>query len=45
MPDGKPEYNWYRPAENRFAVDEFLAKECERFGPVDMNHFFDWRRQ
>jgi len=43
MKDGDPECCWYDRDEGRYQVHEFVAKDTELFGPLDMHHFFDWR--
>ena len=34
---------WYDAETETYLTDEMLARDTELFGPVDMNHFFDWR--
>jgi hypothetical protein len=34
---------WYDVKTDTYLTDEMLARDTEMFGPVDMNHFFDWR--
>ena len=43
MKDGDPQYNWYDPEGPRYRTDAFLDRDTGLFGPVGMNHFFDWR--
>lgn len=38
-----PGETWRDPETGRYRTEEMLAKDTELFGPVDMNHFFDWR--
>lgn len=34
---------WRDRETGAYRTEELLAKDTELFGPVDMNHFFDWR--
>lgn len=34
---------WYDAETETYLTEERLARDTELFGPVDMNHFFDWR--
>lgn len=34
---------WYDAETETYLTDEMLARDIKLFGPVDMNHFFDWR--
>ena len=43
MRDGDPQYNWYDPDTQSYRTDAFLDRDADLFGPVGMNHFFDWR--
>jgi len=35
---------WIDPDTGRYRTQEMIARDTELFGPVDMNHFFDWRQ-
>ena len=35
---------WYDAETETYPTARMLAKDREQFGPVDMNHFFDWRQ-
>ncbi len=34
---------WYDAETETYLTEERLTRDNELFGPVDMNHFFDWR--
>ena len=35
---------WIDPETGQYRTAEMIARDTELFGPVDMNHFFDWRQ-
>ncbi|MCD6361930.1 MAG: hypothetical protein J7M38_13825, partial [Armatimonadetes bacterium] len=43
MKDDDPRYNFYLRDEDRYQTRDFITRDNELFGRVDMNHFFDWR--